>query len=65
LSRAQVLESRAAAVAGAMQFAWANYKEHAWGSDNLLPLSGRGTNAGFNHAVTMVSPCHDDTLGDS
>jgi len=54
LTREQVLEGRAAAIASAMAFAWANYREHAWGSDNLLPISGRGTNAGFNHAVTMV-----------
>ena len=60
LSREQVLEGRAAAIKSAMVHAWSNYRRLAWGSDNLMPLSGRGTGAGFNHAVTMIDSL--DTL---
>ena len=56
----QVLEGRTAAIRGAMGHAWSNYRAKAWGQDNLLPLSGRGASAGFNHAVTMVDSL--DTL---
>lgn len=33
-------QERAAAVKGAMQFIWQNYKSHAWGADELKPKSG-------------------------
>ena len=56
----KVLEGRAAAVVGAMRHAWTGYREHAWGQDNLLPISGRGSSAGFGHAVTLVDSL--DTL---
>jgi mannosyl-oligosaccharide alpha-1,2-mannosidase len=36
--------ARQAAVAGAVQRAWSAYKQHAWGYDELKPLSRRGAN---------------------
>jgi len=57
---ASTQQRRAAAVKGAMQHAWGNYKKLAWGRDNLQPISGRGADGGFHHAVTMVDSL--DTL---
>ena len=54
LTRREVLAGRAAAVAGGMGHAWRGYRAHAWGMDNLLPVSGRGSGSGFGHAVTLV-----------
>ena len=48
-------QQRADYIRDAMRFVWGKYKAHAWGRDNLMPLSGRGTEAGFSQAVTMVS----------
>ena len=35
-------------------------REHAWGSDNIAPISGTPQNSNFNHAVTMIDSL--DTL---
>ena len=48
------------AVRAGIQHAWGGYRDHAWGQDNLLPLSGRGADGGFHHAVTLVDSL--DTL---
>ena len=45
---------RANAVRDAIRHAWSHYKQFAWGMDELLPVSGRGRNRGFNLATTMV-----------
>ena len=45
---------------GAIKHTWDSYKAHAWGQDNLNPVSGRGSSGGFGHAVTMVDSL--DTL---
>eukprot|EP00929_Paragymnodinium_shiwhaense_P094445 TRINITY_DN55028_c0_g1_i1.p1 TRINITY_DN55028_c0_g1~~TRINITY_DN55028_c0_g1_i1.p1 ORF type:complete len:822 (-),score=151.23 TRINITY_DN55028_c0_g1_i1:271-2616(-) len=55
-----VLRQRAKAVKDAVKFVWGQYREHAWGMDELRPISGRGANTNFNHAVTMVDSL--DTL---
>eukprot|EP00746_Dinoflagellata_sp_MGD_P144352 gnl/MRDRNA2_/MRDRNA2_77092_c0_seq1.p1 gnl/MRDRNA2_/MRDRNA2_77092_c0~~gnl/MRDRNA2_/MRDRNA2_77092_c0_seq1.p1 ORF type:complete len:419 (-),score=66.43 gnl/MRDRNA2_/MRDRNA2_77092_c0_seq1:539-1795(-) len=49
----------AAAAKSMMQFAWAGYRERAWGADDIHPVSGTGTNwAGL--AVTLIESL--DTL---
>eukprot|EP00750_Incisomonas_marina_P015649 INCI18417.2.p1 GENE.INCI18417.2~~INCI18417.2.p1 ORF type:complete len:634 (-),score=110.27 INCI18417.2:394-2295(-) len=53
-------ENRAGQIRDAIAFVWKNYRQHAWGQDNLNPISGRGASAGFNHAVTLLDSL--DTL---
>lgn len=53
-------EKRAGQIRDAIAFVWKNYRQHAWGQDNLNPISGRGASAGFNHAVTLLDSL--DTL---
>jgi len=53
-------EDRADQIREAIRFVWKNYKQHAWGQDNLNPVSGRGASAGFGHAVTLLDSL--DTL---
>ena len=57
---AEVLKQRQDAIRGAIKHTWDNYHAHAWGQDNLNPVSGRGSSGGFGHAVTMVDSL--DTL---
>ena len=56
----KIQADRAAQIRDAIAFVWKNYKAHAWGQDNLNPISGRGRSAGFNHAVTLIDSL--DTL---
>ena len=44
----------------AMRFAWAGYEQYAWGMDEILPISRRGTNNWGGFAVTMIDSL--DTL---
>ena len=44
----------------AMKFAWAGYEQYAWGMDEILPISRRGTNNWGGFAVTMIDSL--DTL---
>jgi hypothetical protein len=57
---AEELKRRQDTVRGAIRHTWTGYKAHAWGQDNLNPVSGRGSSGGFGHAVTMVDSL--DTL---
>jgi hypothetical protein len=52
--------SRVKAVRAAVQHCWGGYKAVAWGSDNLVPIAGRGTSGGFGIAITLVDSL--DTL---
>ncbi|CAJ1358596.1 unnamed protein product [Effrenium voratum] len=52
--------ARANAVKDSIRHAWSNYKQYAWGMDELLPVAGKGRNRGFNLAITMVDSL--DTL---
>eukprot|EP00927_Polykrikos_kofoidii_P026415 TRINITY_DN23514_c0_g2_i1.p1 TRINITY_DN23514_c0_g2~~TRINITY_DN23514_c0_g2_i1.p1 ORF type:complete len:718 (-),score=93.84 TRINITY_DN23514_c0_g2_i1:418-2571(-) len=54
------LRKRAEAIRDAMRHAWSSYRKLAWGFDDLKPISGRGSNGHFQHAVTMVDSL--DTL---
>merc|ERR1719203_1281273 len=54
------LRLRAEAIRNAMRHAWQGYRKLAWGKDELLPISGRGVDRKFKHAVTMVDAL--DTL---
>lgn len=56
----ETLRSRADKIRGAMRHAWSNYKQFAWGQDDLKPIAGRGADGTFRHAVTMVDSL--DTL---
>ena len=51
---------RADSVREAMRHAWTGYKAHAWGRDELKPVSGRGSDNWGGLAVTMVDSL--DTL---
>jgi len=51
---------RTNAVRDAIKHAWSGYKRLGWGMDEIMPVSGRGRNKGFNHAVSMVDAL--DTL---
>jgi mannosyl-oligosaccharide alpha-1,2-mannosidase len=51
---------RAQAVKAAMQHAWRNYKDHAWGMDELKPRSGTGDNNWSGLGMTLVDSL--DTL---
>jgi len=56
----EVLNQRAEAIRTAMRHAWGAYKRLAWGRDEVRPVSGRGADTTFGHAVTMVDAL--DTL---
>ena len=43
-----------------MQHAWDSYREYAWGSDELLPISKKGSNRWGGYGVTLVDSL--DTL---
>ena len=51
---------RAAAVKGAAAWAWAGYKAHAWGADELAPLSRAGYETFCSLSVTAIDAL--DTL---
>eukprot|EP00450_Noctiluca_scintillans_P017062 CAMPEP_0194523084 /NCGR_PEP_ID=MMETSP0253-20130528/57872_1 /TAXON_ID=2966 /ORGANISM="Noctiluca scintillans" /LENGTH=495 /DNA_ID=CAMNT_0039367585 /DNA_START=46 /DNA_END=1530 /DNA_ORIENTATION=- len=53
-SDVNVLRRRSDVVRSAARHVWRNYRGHAWGRDNLLPLSGTGRDGEFKHAVTMI-----------
>eukprot|EP00440_Ansanella_granifera_P035343 gb/GFBE01038336.1/.p1 GENE.gb/GFBE01038336.1/~~gb/GFBE01038336.1/.p1 ORF type:complete len:751 (+),score=151.33 gb/GFBE01038336.1/:1-2253(+) len=53
-------DMRVNAIREAIRHGWSCYKRLAWGLDELNPISGRGRNHNFNHAVTMVDAL--DTL---
>lgn len=55
-----VARKRAVAVKEAMQHAWSNYKQYAWGSDVLLPRSKKSKDNWGGMGVTLV-----DSLGES
>ena len=52
--------SRALAVKAGMQHCWKNYKSHAWGMDELKPVSGRGDNNWGGMGMTLLDSL--DTL---
>lgn len=56
----EVANVRRMQVKNAMQYAWRNYKEHAFGMDELQPTSGRGNEKWGGMAVTMIDAL--DTL---
>ena len=47
-------------VKGAMQHAWQNFRQHAWGRDELRPLSVQGVDRWGGYGVTLVDAL--DTL---
>jgi mannosyl-oligosaccharide alpha-1,2-mannosidase len=53
-------KKRCAAIQAGIKHAWDGYEQHAWGRDNLAPVSGAGSDGSFRHAVTMVDSL--DTL---
>ena len=36
------------------------YRNQAWGEDEVMPISGKGKSAGFQHAVSLIDSL--DTL---
>ena len=56
----QISKKRALAVKAAMQHSWNNYKQRAWGFDELKPQSGRGQNNWGGMGVTLLDSL--DTL---
>jgi len=56
----EVANVRRLQVKKAMQFIWRNYKEHAYGMDELQPKSGRGNEKWGGMAVTLIDSL--DTL---
>ena len=55
-----LFDSRAAMVKKSMQFVWDNYRNHAWGFDELRPVSGSGRNNWGGIGMTLVDSL--DTL---
>lgn len=55
-----LFDSRAAMVKKSMQFVWENYRNHAWGFDELRPISGSGRNNWGGIGMTLVDSL--DTL---
>ena len=55
-----LFDSRAAMVKKSMQFVWENYRRHAWGFDELRPVSGTGRNNWGGVGMTLVDSL--DTL---
>jgi len=51
---------RADAIRSAAKHVWSNYRQHAWGADQLRPIAGEAAETDFRHAVTMVDSL--DTL---
>ena len=60
VSDTEILSQRAGHIRDGMRFVWGKYRTHAWGKDNLMPMTGRGIDAGFDLAITMVDSL--DTL---
>lgn len=56
----QVARSRRYHVKKAMQFAWDGYVKYAFGMDEILPQSGRGSNGWGGQGITLVDAL--DTL---
>merc|ERR1740138_198188 len=54
------LTMRADAIRKAVKHVWDNYMAHAWGMDELKPISGSGKEGHYRHAITMVDSL--DTL---
>ena len=50
----EVANVRRIQVTKAMQFTWRNYKEHAYGMDELQPNSGKGNEKWGGMAVTLI-----------
>lgn len=46
--------SKRDAVKAAFQHAWKNYKQYAWGQDELRPISKRGTSGQFDMGLTII-----------
>lgn len=55
-----LFDARAAMVKRSMQFVWQNYRSHAWGFDELRPVSGSGRNNWGGIGMTLVDSL--DTL---
>lgn len=55
-----VARSRRYHVREAMKFAWDGYVSHAFGLDEILPMTGSGSNSWGGHAITLVDAL--DTL---
>lgn len=55
-----LFNARAALVKKSMQFVWENYRSHAWGFDELRPVSGSGRNNWGGIGMTLVDSL--DTL---
>ena len=53
-------EQRAAHIRGLTCFTWANYREHAWGKDELGPMNGNSKNNWGGVAMTAIDSL--DTL---
>lgn len=60
LASDQVARSRRVYVKAAMQHAWKGYVDHAFGFDEILPISGRGSNNWGGQGMTMIDSL--DTL---
>jgi len=56
----ELSQQRAAEVRAEFQHAWQGYKKHAWGFDELHPVSGRGSNSQYHMSLTMIDAL--DTL---
>ncbi|KAM0333411.1 hypothetical protein ACHAQA_002072 [Verticillium albo-atrum] len=50
----EVIQSRRGAVLNAFRRSWASYQEHAWTWDELMPVSGQGTNPFGGFAASIV-----------
>ena len=46
--------SNQSAIVAAIRHAWRGYKDYAWGTDELKPLSKRGSSSPFNMGMTLV-----------
>ena len=45
---------RRQAIKAAAEHSWSGYVQHAWGMDELMPLSGRGKNSFGGLGATLV-----------
>ncbi|KAI6092077.1 glycoside hydrolase family 47 protein [Hypoxylon rubiginosum] len=59
-ARAQTVANRRSEVKDALLKTWTSYKKHAWMSDELTPVSGKGKNVFGGWAATLVDTL--DTL---
>ena len=57
---ADIASTRLKSIRDAMSFIWKNYREHAWGYDELKPVTRRGQNNWGGMGVTLVDSL--DTL---